>query len=251
MGRAGTAVRLRARRGRIAWVRKEARLLVAMLTAYVVMALVVYMIQPPASRPYFGGGLSEEHGFFWLLSQDGFDRVRLGAEAKRWTSSTLRKARRAGWKVVDSIPFEGFDVDHVLVGPGGIYAIETKFTSASWHVTEGRLVSPFGDPIWQARYGARKIKLLLGSRGKDVVVSAVVLAWGKGARTLPRSCVEGVIVLPGRGIRTWMAEMSVAEVSLTHAEVREVIGTLDDFLAEREEYERSISVKAARDVFYT
>jgi hypothetical protein len=240
MGRAGAAVRQRARHGRIQWMRSEARLLATFLAVYALVAIGVFLLQSPGVRPYLAGGLLVGGAWLlsWLLSLDGFDRVRLGAEAERWTSSELRRKRRSGWRVVDSIPFEGFDVDHVLVGPGGVYAVETKFTTVSWHQMADRLVVPFGDPLGQAAYGARKVRLLLKSRNLDVPVTPVLLAWGKGARNLEVGSIDGVIVLPGGGLRDWISTTACAN-PISGDQVQEIKRALDGFFKEREEYERT------------
>jgi Nuclease-related domain len=239
MGRAGAAVRERATDGRRAWVRAGARPLLMVATSYLFAGSIIYLIQARSVRPYVAGGLLVGAAWLvcWVLSMDGFDRVRLGARAEGWTSSTLRKSRRAGWRVIDSIPFEGFDVDHVFVGPGGVFAVETKFTSIPWRQSQDGLVAPFGDPVGQATFGARKVRLFLSTKGCCVPVTPVVLAWGRGANDLQRSMVDGVVVLPGGELRAWMSEMAGA-ASLTDHDVLAIERALLGFIDERRRFER-------------
>jgi hypothetical protein len=206
---------------------------------YLVAGSFIYLIQARVVRPYVAGGLLVGAAWLvcWVLSMDGFDRVRLGARAEGWTSSTLRKSRRAGSRVIDSIPFEGFDVDHVFIGPGGVFAVETKFTSIPWHQSPDGLVVPFGDPVGQATFGARKVRLFLSTKGCCVPVTPVVLAWGRGASDLQRSMVGGVVVLPGRELRAWMSEMAGA-ASLTDHDVLAIERALLGFIDERRRFER-------------
>jgi hypothetical protein len=94
-------------------------------------------------------------------------------------------------------------VDHVLLGPGGIYVIESKWTSLSWEVVGDRLVGVQGrDPLEQARAGARTVEqmLRLGRPRLEVTVHPVLALWGPGAPELPTGIqmVDGVQVLEGR-----------------------------------------------------
>lgn len=70
---------------------------------------------------------------------DGGQNLRIGAAAERFTAEELRKLG-PGWQVVDAVEFDGFDVDHVAIGPGGVLAVESKWTASPWDVDGDRLV---------------------------------------------------------------------------------------------------------------
>jgi Nuclease-related domain len=115
--------------------------------------------------------------------------------------------RERGWHIVHSLEFEHFgDIDHVAVGPAGVLAIESKWTNVPWFVDGDRLVTRGRDPIRQARAGARKIRLFLGSKDVHVDVSPVVIAWGPGAAEglQEPQTVNGVLVLKGTDARAWL-----------------------------------------------
>ena len=103
-----------------------------------------------------------------------------------------RTMRRKGWKIVDSVPFDRQfgDVDHVACGPAGVLAIETKWTNVPWKFTDGNLVTP-GDPLKQARTGARKGRHLLASQNIATDVLPVLIVWGPGS--LPSDFVAQMI----------------------------------------------------------
>jgi hypothetical protein len=95
------------------------------------------------------------------------------------------RRRRVGWRLANGLYFErhGY-VDHVLVGPGGIFALESKWTSTPWALDQAQISGSDGrDPIAQARDGARKVERLLryGPERFDVTVHPVVVVWGPGA----------------------------------------------------------------------
>jgi hypothetical protein len=50
----------------------------------------------------------------------------LGFTGERVVGEELNQLMLDGYRVFHDVPFEGFDIDHVVVGPPGVYAIETK-----------------------------------------------------------------------------------------------------------------------------
>ncbi len=99
------------------------------------------------------------------------------------------------WRRIDSVPFGSiFDVDHVLVSERGVYAIETKFTAQPWSASSSELQRAAGNARWKAR----KVKLLLAGSGQPTV-SPMLVVWGHGARQLPAELIEidGVTVSRG------------------------------------------------------
>lgn len=125
-----------------------------------------------------------------------------------------RRRRWKGWRLVNGLYFRGHgDVDHVLVGPGGIFALESKWTSVPWLVDREGIVGPEErDPLLQARDGAHKIEGLLryGPERFDVVVHPVVVLWGPGAPSLTQGWaeVDGVFVAEGRCRRKWLQQLN-------------------------------------------
>ncbi len=99
-----------------------------------------------------------------------------GRDAEKWTSKELRKVMGPGWHVVDGISFAFHDVDHVVVGPGGVYAIETKYTDSTidFATINGRQRSDRW--VEQAEEGARSVRFLLWDNNVDVYPGVVV--WG-------------------------------------------------------------------------
>jgi hypothetical protein len=134
-------------------------------------------------------------GGAWLLvvAHDGQQFRRLGARAEVDTSGDLHDLERAGWSLFDDVELDGFNVDHVLVGPGGVFAVETKWTSVRWTIDRGTLdAGRSARPDHQARAGARRIRLLLKHHARvDCHVVPVVVVWGPGRPHLE----DGVVTL--------------------------------------------------------
>lgn len=55
--------------------------------------------------------------------------LRLGWEGEVATAEELNKLMRDGFEVFHDLPCERFNIDHVVVGPTGVFAVETKTRS--------------------------------------------------------------------------------------------------------------------------
>ncbi|MDT8450648.1 MAG: nuclease-related domain-containing protein [Wenzhouxiangellaceae bacterium] len=53
-------------------------------------------------------------------------RLKLGRDGERAVGQYFERLRADGYEVFHDVIGEGFDVDHVLIGPGGVFTIETK-----------------------------------------------------------------------------------------------------------------------------
>lgn len=103
----------------------------------------------------------------------------------------------SGFHVFNSIRFPSGDVDHVVVGPTGVFSIETKNYSGTIGVRDGRLIRNgellTRDPIRQSRLEARYISSLTASpTERPQVVPVVVFA---RARVRVHDAIAGVTVV--------------------------------------------------------
>jgi hypothetical protein len=81
---------------------------------------------------------------------------RVGAGGEETVGTRLEKLLDHGWKVLHAVPVgtKGSDIDHVLIGPGGVYTINTKN-----HPGKSVWVSPK-----QIRVGGHPVPYLRNSR---------------------------------------------------------------------------------------
>ena len=115
--------------------------------------------------------------------------LRLGLEGEKVVGRHLEALRANGYRVFHDIPAKGFNVDHVLVGPAGVFAIETKTYSKP---VKGDAKATYdGDRIlvngWEPeRNGVAQVRavrdwvrdLLFETTGKHYQVRGVVLMPG-------------------------------------------------------------------------
>jgi hypothetical protein len=144
-----------------------------------------------------------------------------------------RAARRRGWRLVHGLYFIGHgDVDHVLLCPRGVWAVETKWTSEEAIFCDGSLSGPWSrSPVVQARAGAEVIdKATRLTRARAAVSPRPLLViWGPGAPELPDGfgVVDGVVVLSAPSRRE--VEMVLATgIEIEEGELKRAIAELSD-----------------------
>ena len=151
----------------------------------------------------------------WLIHLfSGSHNALFGTLSEQATAEVLqsRRMKRAGWRVVNGLGFAGHgDVDHSLVGPGGLFAVETKWTNQPWRLDPGGQCEPFNRALVQARLGARKIISVLRSHhvAGERTVCPVVVIWGPGTPTIAGGFIEldGVVVVEGGKLRKWIDDL--------------------------------------------
>ena len=129
--------------------------------------------------------------------------LHLGLKGERWLGQFLQNSLlREGYWVVHDICDDDFNIDHALIGPTGVYAIETKTRSKPpgdvrvKYDGDKVLVNgwePDRDPVAQARASAKRLSEILQEySGREVAVRSVVI--------FPNWYVDG----PDRPTKTWV-----------------------------------------------
>lgn len=122
-----------------------------------------------------------------LLRQ--MDNILLGLQGERVVAQRLETLRSAGYHVFHDIEDDRGNIDHVLIGPGGIFTIETKTISKPTDrdgkvVYDGKAILVDGrsldrDPIPQVMAQSKSLrKLLHDITGTDRPVQPVVVFEG-------------------------------------------------------------------------
>lgn len=67
------------------------------------------------------------------------ERMNIGITAEREAGHFLEQELPKGYRVINSINKGSYDIDHVIIGPSGVYCIETKNTTyQDRHLTQAR-----------------------------------------------------------------------------------------------------------------
>jgi len=149
-----------------------------------------------------------------LMGMDGSRSYREGLDSESWTAKALNGLRNQGWHVFHDLEFQGWNIDHVLIGPEGVIAIETKLRNEEWTITgtsledsRHRPVRWIGNFVTQASRQARTLRSLLRAGGVRTDVLAVLVLWGRDITGLPTVNIDGVLIGLGNDINEWIEDI--------------------------------------------
>lgn len=184
------------------------------LATFVVISVVTVLVSMVIARQarglVLGAGLaSAVWTVAWLVNTaSGAASRTMGADAARWTTKALRSASSDQWRVMDEVVAgHGSDVDHLLFGPGGVCAIETKWSSSRLWFDDRKPTSFLLDCLAQARRAAGRVTNRLNSDPHRIVVyvKPILVVWGPAVRTRREiGEVDGVVVVPGASVKEWV-----------------------------------------------
>ena len=96
-------------------------------------------------------------------------------------------------------------VDHVVVGPGGVFSIETKFWRGKVTVEDGHVLLdgqlPDREPLKQALREAETVRAALSSAGWNGMVTPV-LAFASDSFSAHRAEIRGVVMINSNELKT-------------------------------------------------
>jgi hypothetical protein len=125
---------------------------ILLLAAMCALAGFAVANAPEAKRPMLVvtfatlvGGFSLIAGPRVVKSLRSYWNYKLGFKGERVVAEELNQLLAQGWRVFHDVPFDSFNVDHVAVGPVGVFAVETK-TRRKWE--DRAAVHPAYKVIW-------------------------------------------------------------------------------------------------------
>ncbi len=128
----------------------------------------------------------------------------IGARGEERVSGILRTLPDS-YHVFNDFAFGGSHVDHVVVGPGGVFAIETKCWRGQVTVEDGHILLdgqlPDRPPLKQAIKEAMQVRNALAAAGWTGVVTPV-LAFASDSFAAHRANLKGTIVINSNELRT-------------------------------------------------
>lgn len=149
-------------------------------------------------------------GLTFLVGQ-GLAHRSMGADAEQWTAGELAKLDRRRWTVFHDVPMEYGNIDHLAVGPGRVYAIETKWTARS---DMDRFLNGASR---QAERQACDLESVLSARGAGREVIPLLVVWGPGTAAVfegkPRM-IGQTRAVHGGDAEDWLGRMNGALDSL-------------------------------------
>lgn len=116
-----------------------------------------------------------------------FRRLNRGEHGELRVAEALDELRGAGYRIFHDLVRDGFNIDHVAVGPAGVFVVETKFRSGRGEITfrngEGLFVDGVPeekDSLKQAVANAAEVRRMIKEDCKvDGWVNAVLVFVGE------------------------------------------------------------------------
>src|SRR4051794_31122357 len=118
------------------------------------------------------------------------ERWHQGAEGEKATAKAMRRLARDGWTLIHDVDTGRGNLDHIVVGPGGVFLLESKNLSGTLRVEYGVLSVRWREdpndgydnrqltPRMRAR--AAELSAVLRARGlARIWVQPIVVLWGK------------------------------------------------------------------------
>jgi hypothetical protein len=121
----------------------------------------------------------------WTQELANFRAYRDGREGEEWTVDAVRATLDSRWTAFRGVKLPGrkSDIDLVLIGPPGVWALEIKSYNArirvqgsKWEYLKGaKWRSLDGNPVGQVRTNAQQLRYFLEEHGVKLHVNAAVL----------------------------------------------------------------------------
>jgi Nuclease-related domain len=134
------------------------------------------------------------------------DRRDRGASAEEQVGGLLDQL--AGWRVIHDASLGRGNVDHILIGPAGVFTVETKS-----HPGPVRVAGVHGATIRQAHAQRKAVETITGLKVEPLLVFSRAwvdrpLARRKGVRVLPARMLLGYLTRRRRALSAEQVEMA-------------------------------------------
>jgi len=172
----------------------------------------------------------------------------MGASAESSTGEELRALARDGWRLVNGLQLTGpWDIDHVAVGPGGVLALESKWSGSPWPLNGHGprfMEAAMANAATQACRNANDVAEVLSEAVPGLPVTPVVVLWHGGRRygtgwTQWRD--KRTVLVHGHSFGEWLR--TLPKEGLTGAQIDELWSMLERRARERDEHDAGDNVR--------
>jgi hypothetical protein len=174
-----------------------------------------------------------------------------GAVGEQWTGWSLRELESQGWRIFHDLAASHGNIDHVAVGPGGVFLLDSKRWRGSVTV-EGdsavvrRLEDPdlqwrFTSPAHVKRLAVEVSEAIRASTRATVWVTPVIVVWGEFAQVVGGDTCKFV---HGDGLARWLNDQPAR---IAPPRVEQIAEAVADALAGREVTRRAPGLRAHSD----
>ena len=160
-----------------------------------------------------------------------FRNLNRGERGEIKVAEVIDELRSLGYRLIHDLPRAGYNIDHVVVGPAGVFVIETKsrggYGEIEFRDGDGLFVGgrkEENDPLRQARSNAAEVNRLLKEHcGKYFPVTPLVVFVGDWKVKNNWQTTDARVFTTDRVLR-YFEEL---QPTLTHGEIRLIASHLD------------------------
>lgn len=215
---AGRSAETYFREAQAAWrCRIRLRLLLA-LGSLLVLTVPIALLFPrfaDLAAAFWVGSVLTMGAMAWESPPEYISRWKRGAEGEQRTAKELHRLRREGWYFLHDLARSRSNRDHVAIGPGGVFPLDSKNVSGVASVEGGVLTvrrpdAPRDDyacatlASWMTRSAVELKEEIEARTGLRVWVQPVVVIWDDFPER--RMEADGVSFISGAEITAWLRE---------------------------------------------
>ena len=122
---------------------------------------------------------------------------RLGYDGERYVGEELSRLIGLGFEIFHDVPFDGFNIDHVVVGPRGVFVVETK--------TRRKKLNDEGRKEFKVQFDGKNLQWSWGADSHGIEQAknnAKTLSGWLNSATGKTVWVTPILTLPG-----WLVEL--------------------------------------------
>lgn len=167
---------------------------------------VIYFLLSAGASVYFGKRI-----YRTTRSKSNY---RLGFEGERFVGEELSRLIAHKFEIYHDVPFENFNLDHVLVGPRGIFVVETK--------TRRKPLDGSGEAKYRVQFDGKLLHWPWGSDAHGIEQAK------NNAKTLGNwlnsATAENIKATPILGLPGWMVDRKTAANGIYVLNPKEIFG---------------------------
>jgi nuclease-like protein len=196
------------------WRGRVRKYVLAAAVSIAALELIARTLWPAHGAFYLGLALGLGVSFYVVALEnppEHIDRWRRGRDGERRTARALRPLTRHGWTVVHDLDSEYGNLDHVVVGPSGVFLLDSKNLGGEVSVEGGVLRvrwledpdDGYESPGLSRRMRASAAGLNRRLAGEVRWVDPVVVIWGRFEQGIVQA--DRVAFVHGEQLAGWLA----------------------------------------------
>lgn len=213
-GKSAEAYYLRARH---AWRRRIRTSLAVVVGFGFSLGILAWLYYPRFGHllgPYFAGAATGVAAWIWDDPPEYIAKWKRGADGEHQTEKALKGLVTLGWHAFHDRQGKRGNLDHIVVGPGGVFLLDSKNLSGSITLESGGLTRQLKDAELDAfTYTRLESKVLSAAAhlkeqlemqtSLSLWVQALVVVWGEFAAEPTEQ--NRVVYVRGDELRAWLA----------------------------------------------